>query len=152
MGVCTFFGHRDCPDTVRPRLRETLVRLIEAEGVDLFYVGNHGAFDAMVHLLLRELEKSYPHIRYAVVLAYLPRKRADESLEALEDTMLPEGIESVPRRYAINWRNKWMLTRADWVIVYQKYTWGGAAAFSELARKRKKRVINLAEEEWSPGS
>lgn len=28
MEVCTFFGHRDCPETIKPHLREVLVDLI----------------------------------------------------------------------------------------------------------------------------
>ena len=28
MAVCTFFGHRECPDTIKPKLREILVDLI----------------------------------------------------------------------------------------------------------------------------
>lgn len=48
MAVCTFFGHRDCPDSLRPRLRKILVELIEQRRVDLFYVGNQGGFDQMV--------------------------------------------------------------------------------------------------------
>ena len=47
MAVCTFFGHRECPDTIKPKLREVLVDLIENHGVDMFYVGNQGQFDAI---------------------------------------------------------------------------------------------------------
>ena len=75
MSVCTFFGHSYCPEAIKPRLRETLVELIETKGVDVFYVGNHGDFDRMTRSLLRELSEQYPHIRYAVVLAYVPQKR-----------------------------------------------------------------------------
>lgn len=36
MSVCTFFGHRDCPGSVKPRLREVLTELIVNYGVDTF--------------------------------------------------------------------------------------------------------------------
>ena len=36
MSVCTFFGHRDCPESVRPIVRAVLEILIEEQGVDLF--------------------------------------------------------------------------------------------------------------------
>lgn len=48
MSVCTFFGHRDCPSSIEPNLKQALIHLIDAQSVDTFYVGNHGAFDAMV--------------------------------------------------------------------------------------------------------
>lgn len=66
---CTFFGHRDCPASIRPKLRETLVRLIEQEGVTVFYVGHQGDFDYMVQSLLGELAVQYDHISYAIVLS-----------------------------------------------------------------------------------
>jgi hypothetical protein len=142
VAVCTFFGHRDCPETIKPKLRETLIELIEHNGVDLLYVGNQGAFDAMVRSVLRELALEYSHISYAVVLAYMPAKRNE--YDDYSDTMLPEGIETVPRRFAISWRNKWMLRQADYVVTYITHSWGGAAQFAELAERKGKIVVNLA--------
>lgn len=75
MKACTFFGHRDCPETIKPRLREVLTDLIINQEVDTFYIGNQGRFDGIVRGVLRELEKEYPEIHYAVVLAYLPGKK-----------------------------------------------------------------------------
>ena len=143
MPACTFFGHRDCPGSVRPRLRETLVDLIENHAVDMFYVGRQGAFDAMVRSVLKELILEYPHIRYAVVLEHIPGKRNDSDPRDYSDTMLPEGIENVPPRFAIPWRNKWMIKQSDYVVTYITHSWGGAAQFAELAERQKKTVINL---------
>lgn len=52
MAACTFFGHRDCPDTIKEKLREALTDLIEHHGVNLFYVGNQGNFDAIARSVL----------------------------------------------------------------------------------------------------
>ena len=146
MSVCTFFGHRDCPAAVRLLLRETIIDLIETHSVDMFYVGNQGAFDHIVRSVLRELQSTYPHIRYAVVLAYMPGKRDAHYPEDDSDTMLPEGIETVPRRFAISWRNRWMLRQSDCVVTYITHSWGGAAQFAELANRQGKHVFNLASE------
>lgn len=143
MPACTFFGHRDCPSSIRPRLQETLVDLIKNHAVDMFYVGRQGAFDAMVRSVLKELILEYPHIRYAVVLERIPGKRNDSDPRDYSDTMLPEGIENVPPRFAIPWRNKWMLERSDYVVTYIMRSWGGAAQFAEKAKCQKKRVINI---------
>ena len=141
MAVCTFFGHRDCPGLVKPRLREVLTDLIINNGVDTFYVGNQGRFDGIVRSVLRELEQEYPEIHYAVVLAYLPGKKNE--YDDFSDTMLPEGIEAVHPRYAIEWRNRWMLQRADFVVTYIAHSGGGAAKFAEKAKREGKTVINL---------
>ena len=143
MPACTFFGHRDCPSSIRPRLRDTLVDLIENHAVDMFYVGRQGAFDAMVRSVLMELILEYPHIRYAVVLERIPRKRNDSDPRDYSDTMLPEGIENVHPRFAISWRNKWMLNRSDYVVTYIIHSWGGAAQYAHKAETHGKRIMNL---------
>ena len=75
MRICTFFGHRDCPDAIQSKLRAMIVELITDYGVEMFYVGNQGRFDTIVRGVLRELKEEYPRIRYAVVLAYMPGGR-----------------------------------------------------------------------------
>ena len=106
--TCTFFGHRFVPQKIEPTLRSTLIDLIENHGADLFYVGNHGEFDAMVRRVLCELSAKYP-IKYHVVLAYMPEKQDEYRLTDYSDTILPEGIETAPKRFAITYRNKWMI-------------------------------------------
>ena len=144
MAVCTFFGHRDCPASLKPKLRAMVVELIERHGVDRFYVGHQGAFDAMVRAVLLELAEVYPHISYAVVLEQLPSPR-DESVWDFSDTIFPEGLETVPPRFAIARRNEWMLRQADFVVTYITHSWGGAAQYAEKAQRQGKRVLNLAE-------
>lgn len=143
MAVCTFFGHRDCPSSIRVNLRETLVYLIKHKNVDLFYVGNQGAFDTMVRTVLRELVSEYPHICYAVVLAYLPQRQSTFDAHCNSDTILPEGIELIHKRFAVHWRNKWMLRQSDYVVTYITHSWGGAAQFVEMAARQKKQIISL---------
>lgn len=142
MAVCTFFGHRDCPETIKPHLREVLIDLIVSKGVDTFYVGNQGRFDAIVRSILRELGQEYPEIRYAVVLAYMPGKKNE--YDDFSDTILPEGIEAVHPRYAIDWRNRWMLQRADFVVTYITHPWGGAARYAQKAKRAGKTVIHVS--------
>ena len=134
----TFFGHRDTPKEIEPALRLTLIDLIENKNATLFYVGNHGNFDAMVRRQLEDLSKTYP-IKYYVTLAYMPGKN-DESDE---HSILPEGIEIVPRRFAINYRNKWMLSKSDIVVTYVTRNFGGAAQFKELAEKKGANIVTL---------
>ena len=139
--TCTFFGHKDAPSEIRPVLRDVLMDLIEHHGVKRFYVGNQGNFDAMALRLLKEFEKPYS-ITYDVVLAYL-LKKTDPFFEAYY-TILPEGIETVPRRFAIDYRNKWLVEHSDIVITYVERSFGGAAKFKALAERKGKRIVELA--------
>ena len=143
MATCSFFGHRECPDLIKIKLREVLIDLITNHDVDMFYVGNQGRFDAIVRSVLQELKKEYPQINYAVVLAYMPGKQTE--YDDYSDTMLPEGIESVHPRYAISWRNNWMLRQSDYVVTYITHGWGGAAQYADKARRQKKTVINISD-------
>lgn len=144
MTVCTFFGHRDCPASIKPKLRAVVEELIVRYGVDWFYMGRQGAFDAMARSVLRELAKVYPHISYAVVLERLPGPR-DKAIWDFSDTIFPEGLETVPPRFAISKRNDWMLKQSDFVVTYITHNWGGAAQYAEKAHRQGKRVLNLAE-------
>ena len=146
MSICTFFGHCQCPSSIKPNLKNVLINLIEHQEVNVFYVGNQGSFDDMVYSVLRELSQQYSHITYAVVLAYLPPESKGELSQSQDyaDTMYPEGIETVPKRFAIDWRNRWMLKQADYVVTYITHSWGGAAKYEQLARKHEKIIYNLS--------
>ena len=136
--TCTFFGHKDTPKETESTLRSTLTDLIVNKDVNVFYVGKNGNFDNMVSTILSEMSLTYP-IKYYIVLAYLPKKESKNP----ELTILPEGIESVPLRFAISYRNKWMIEQSDCVVTYVNHSWGGAAQFKELAEKKGKTVIEL---------
>lgn len=61
------------------------------------------------------------------------------------DTMLPEGIESVHPRYAISWRNNWMLKQSDFVVTYITHSHGGAVQYARKAVRQRKQIIALDE-------
>ena len=136
----TFFGHKDTPKEIEPTLRSTLIDLIENHGATEFYVGNNGNFDTMVRRQLENLSQTYP-ITYNIVLAYIPTKKSE--YDSFTNTLLPEGIETIPKRFAISYRNKWMIQQADAVVTYVTHTYGGAAQFKELAERQGKTVIEL---------
>ncbi len=137
--ICTFFGHKNTSDSVKPQLYEVLTDLILNHQADLFYVGNQGRFDSIVRNTLKELKEKFPHIRFYVVLAYMPK---DNLLDDFE-TIYPEGLEKTPPKYAIDKRNRWLVEKADTVITCVNLPFGGASKFKELAEKKNKRVINI---------
>lgn len=52
----------------------------------------------------------------------------------------------MPKKFAINFRNEFMVKMADYVIAYVDHSYGGAAKFVEKARMRKAVIITLVEE------
>ena len=136
----TFFGHKNAPtEKIESRLYDCLIELIEKYGAEQFYVGNQGAFDRVVLKLLKELKNKYPKMEYSVVLAYFPEE------EMQEKTIYPDGLETVPRKFAIDRRNYWMIERSDVVVTFVERSFGGAAKFKEIARRKKKRIIELSD-------
>ena len=142
--VCCFFGHHDTSSEVKPKLRETILKLVKTEGISNFLVGNHGAFDGMVYTVLKELRDQYSHICFNVVIAYMPGAKEEYSFVDPMDTLYPEGLEAVPKRFAISWRNDWMLKQSQIVVCYVRHSMGGSGKFVEKAERQGKRIINLA--------
>lgn len=136
MKSCTFFGHRLIDRDIKGELSATLERLIIEDDVRRFYVGNSGGFDGAA-LSVLELLKSKYDIEINVVSAYMPK-------EPCPNGLLPDGIEAVPPRFAIDYRNNYMLNKSDVVVCYVTTDFGGAAKFAKSALRRGKRVINLA--------
>ena len=139
--TCCFFGHREVTHNIKPKLTEIIEKLITEDGVTDFYVGHQGQFDSMVFYVLKELKAKYPKIRYTVVLAYMP----DEHIKELygEDTLFPDGLESVPKRFAISRRNDWMIQQSGFAVCYVHKITGGAVKFREKAEKKGLQVINI---------
>lgn len=136
--ICTFFGHKDSPDSIYPVLEKTIAEAMKKYPDIQFYVGHNGHFDGMARTALKKLSAPY-----TVVLAYLPGR--DEGLFSGEDTLYPEGMENVPKRFAISRRNKWLVNNSDMVIAYICHTASRAAEFVKYAKRHGKIVINIAD-------
>ena len=139
--VCTFLGHRDCYGLDKEALQSEIEKLI-AQGVHTFYVGHQGDFDGTVFGCLKKLETVYPHISVSVVLAYMPPPAQIFDPYA-GYSIYPEGLEAVPPKFAIEYRNKWMISRADHCICYVNRSWGGAYKFVRMCKNRGLAVTNL---------
>ena len=139
--TCCFFGHREVTHNIKDKLIAIIEKLITEDNVTEFYVGHQGQFDWMVYSVLKELKAKYPQIRYTVVLAYMP----DEYIRELygEDTLFPDGLENVPKKFAISKRNDWMIQQSEIAVCYVHKITGGAAKFREKAEKKVLKVIDV---------
>ena len=139
--TCCFFGHREVTHNIKDKLIAIIEKLITEDNVTEFYVGHQGQFDSMVYSVLKELKANYPHIRYTVVLAYMP----DEHIKKVygEDTLIPDGMENVPKKFAISKRNDWMIQQSEIAVCYVHKITGGAAKFREKAGKRGLQIIDV---------
>lgn len=112
------------------------------QGVNIFYLGGYGAFDSLAAAVLRKQKTQYPEIELILVLAYFDTKR---DTSGYDSTVYPP-LETVPRRFAISHRNRWMVENSDVVVAYVLHDWGGAATTLRCARKKKKQIISYFDE------
>ena len=59
---------------------------------------------------------------------------------------LKAALENVPPKYAIIRRNEWMVDKADLLLAYITYGWGGAARTYRYAKRKGIPIVNLADE------
>lgn len=145
----TFFGHSDFyAGNKYDKYKEKALALLESIAADSdveFLLGEYGGFDSFAYTVAAEFAKSHPKARLTHVLAYIKPKEDYSPFRRFDSTVYPE-IETVPKRFAIIHRNRWMANEADAVIAYVAHGWGGAYQAYKYALGRGKRVFNLYEE------
>ena len=144
--ICCFFGHRDTSEAIRPALYAEIERHITQYGVTVFYVGKHGSFDRMSVAVLCEVKEKYPHIEICLIHSYMPVKKDEYEEKLYDGTLLPNGMELVPKKFAITHRNRFVAEQSGYVIAYVRTSCGGAYEAVQYAKRKNKRVTNLAPE------
>lgn len=132
-------GNRHTPNSIKEQLAEVVEQHITEYGVTTFTVGRYGQFDNMVKEVLREAKKRHPYIKLYLLAPYA----LDQSIEApqyFDGTTYPEGLENVPKRYAIVQANRYMIQRSDYLISYCHHI-GNTRNIVEYAQRREKRGL-----------
>lgn len=146
---CYFIGHREADERLLPVLIETIQQLISKENVRYFYVGGYGGFDRIAGLAVKEVKKQNADITLHLVLPYHPAERAVEAPDGYDGSYYPEGLENVPRQYAIVRVNRVMVDTSDWLIAYVRHGASNSRKILEYAQRREKKdlihVLNLAD-------
>lgn len=149
MKSCFFIGHREVDERLLPLLSEAIERLITEESVSFFYVGGYGGFDLVASTAVKAAKKKHPQINLMLVLPYHPAERPVDAPYGFDGTYYPEGLENVPKRYAIVRANKIMVTECDWLICYVWHGVSNSRKLLEYAERRQEKgliqIENLAE-------
>ena len=163
MKVCSFFGHRDTPQTeeLKQKVREIVERLIVEEKVDAFLFGSRSKFDELCHMVVTELKEKYPYIQRT---AYLCKHESecmvgegkneqrrikeltgrDVYVREFEDIRKSDRINSAGRAAYIE-RNYWMINDSDYSIIFlhlEKQNVGTRVAY-DYAKRANARVLLL---------
>lgn len=142
--ICAFFGHRDIWQDISEPLEQAIRTVIKEHDISVFWVGGYGQFDSRAAGMVRGLKKEFPNITLHLVLSYLPTAKTYFS-DNYDSTVYPEGLELVPRRYAISKRNQWIVNNCDIVIAYVHHNYGGAYTACKYAERKGKLIINIGQ-------
>ena len=148
--ICCFAGDRDIYDnSVKEKIKEKVISLIEKENVKTFWTGNYGAFDGYAASVVRELKQVYSDITLELIIPYVTKEMNyyKESYYKNYDHILMADIPvSTPARYKIIKANQYMIDNSAYLVCYVRYSRGGAARTLEYAkRKNHIKIFNLAE-------
>ena len=113
--ICAFFGHRNIPDDLEPRLRETIIQAIKDYGITEFWNGGYGGFDRLAEHVVASLKAEYPHIKHRLVYAYKPQYALRPTFDC---DLYPQHLSDFADRRHIPQRNVWMAKQCDLMITY----------------------------------
>ena len=149
--IITFAGHAliSSNGKIKEKVKEEIRNnIVDAKSV-MCYLGGYGAFDEICACACRELKQEYDNIEVVYVTPYISlseqAKIKENQKDGLYDTSIYPPIENVPPKFAISKRNEWMITNADLVIAYVDHSYGGAYKSLQIARRKKKKIINICE-------
>ena len=145
--IVTFCGHAQFPKSkeYEQKILAFLEEKVGDEPADM-YLGGYGEFDSFAYECCKKYKEAHPKISIVLVTPYLDAGYQRNHLNYQEtryDFILYPEIENKPKRYAITYRNKYMIEKADYVVAYVTHDWGGAYATYKYAKRRGKEIFNL---------
>ena len=146
--IITFCGHAQISDlgTYEEKILEILQEIVGDQPADM-YLGGYGDFDNFAYKCCKRYKETHPNISLVFVTPYLSvdyqRNRLQYEQKRYDSILYPE-IEDKPKRYAITYRNKYMVEKSDYVIAYVSHDWGGAYTTYKYAKRKGKKILNLA--------
>ncbi len=145
-----FLGHRDFTESENAKiiLQDIFEKELRDKPVE-FLFGGYGNFDSFVYqqaVLFKQ--NNIGRVKLYFITPYIDVSYQQNFLESIRnnyDEIIYPPIESAPKKFAISYRNRYIITQADLIIFFVKHSWGGAAESLKFAKTKKKKFINLAE-------
>ena len=140
-----FCGHSDFQET--EECKQKLLKFLEKTVGDRsaqMYLGGYGNFDCFSYACCKAYQKEHPNVSLVFVSPYLDERRL-ASQKAKYDAIIYPPLEDKPLKFAIVYRNKYMVEEADWIVACVSRTFGGAYKTYQHAKRKGKPIFNLAE-------
>lgn len=149
--IITFVGHSSISNhnDVYQKIKQTIIENTSNDEKTSFYCGGYGDYDNLCAKACKSLKEDELHCEVIFITPYITESQQEKIKNMLDskiyDASIYPPLESVPPKFAISKRNEWMINESELVVAYVKHTNGGAYKALEFARRKKKRIINLAE-------
>lgn len=151
--IVTFCGHDQFHKTqeYEQKIFAFLEEKVGDQPVEM-YLGGYGDFDGFAYDCCKKYKERHPKAVLVFVTPYLTVEYQQSHLKYQKtkyDLILYPEIENKPLRFAIFYRNRWMVKKADYVICGIDHDWGGAYKTYQYAKRQKKPIINITGKEFS---
>ena len=149
--IVTFCGHSDFVQTqeYEGKILDFLEEKIGDASAEL-YLGGYGSFDAFARRCGKKFQETHPNTKLIFITPYITidyQKNHLDYNKDLYDEILYPNLEDKPLKFAISYRNKWMVEQADYVIAYITRDWGGAYQTYKHAQQKKHPLFNISGKE-----
>lgn len=136
--IITFCGHSDFQGSLEyeRKILDFLEENIGDSFVEL-YLGGYGAFDRFAYDCCKKFQTSHQNVKLIFVTPYINGNCRESNYDAI---VYPE-IEDKPLKFAISYRNKWMVQKADYVIAFIERSFGGAYQTYKYAKNMGKKYL-----------
>lgn len=147
--IVTFCGHAHFSKTeeCEQKLLSFLEEKVGDRSADM-YLGGYGGFDGFAYDCCKKYKETHPNVSLVFVTPYLTAEYQKNHLSYQKtryDLILYPEIEDKPLRFAIFYRNRYMVEKADYVVAYVSHSFGGAYTTYKHAKRKGKMIFNLAD-------
>ena len=154
--TCFFTGHRIIPikarDTLRKRVTEICINLIENHGVTDFITGGALGFDTLAAMVILDLKERYPDIKLHL---YLPCTDQSAKWKAY-DKKIWDSIKLMANDYkyisdmpyvtgCMQLRNKAMVNDSAFGIAYCTRSFGGTVSTIKYAQEKCRNITIISD-------
>ena len=145
--IVTFCGHAHFSksEEYEQKILSFLEEKVGDQPADM-YLGGYGDFDSFAYDCCKKYKETHPNVLLLFITPYMTVEYQQNHLEyqktRYDDIIYPEIEDKLPR-FAISYRNKWMVEKADYVVAYVDHDWGGAYTTYKHAKRKGKFIFNL---------
>ena len=109
-----------------------------------FFLGEYGCFDSFAYKCAKIYQKNHANAKLIYITPYIKSKKDILDQASRFDEIIYPTLETVPKKYAISHRNRWIVDKSNIIIAYVEHDFGGAYKMYKYAQNQNKKIYNLS--------